>query len=488
MARNVETHSADFVLTRSVWLLSGVAAMLIVLSLGLFIFSSWRHFDSINTTQQHINYLRLIEVTDFGARTQLIKLLESETGHLNPGELDGLITQLQELLNSTANMEETTPNVIRHALNGAQAFDGTSRHRLDGALYDLRIALNQELVAHQQLVTDLQTEARRGWRIALGLSLGILLTSALLWAMARQRILNPLNRLGEQMTQLARSDYSKLPRGQIDPLLYPIYEKYNDTVQRLRKMEQLQQERQQTLTREVRSATHMLLQQQFRLSQAERLGAIGELAAGLAHELRNPMTSVQMALVNLRREVPETETAERIDMIVDEVKRVTGLLNQHLEQARHRPETPVMVDVCADIQTLIALASYQLPEDISIHFDGDENLTCLLPRSRLRQIMLNLILNAGQALNDTAGDILVQARGREQQLELTVMDTGPGFSRAQLDSWVQPFRSSRPGGTGIGLVMVKRFVADLGGKLQLTNRSEGGACVSLMLPCRQNNG
>ncbi|HYQ71778.1 MAG TPA: ATP-binding protein [Gammaproteobacteria bacterium] len=488
MQRNNTTHSANFVVTRSVWLLSGLAAMLIVLSLGLFIFSTWRHFDSTNVTQQHMHYLRKVEVTDFEARTKLIRLLESESGHLNPNDLDNLARQLQELLDSTANLEETTPNVIRHALNGAHAFDGSSRHRLDEILYDLRIALNQELVAHQQLVSDLQSEAQRGWRIALGLALGILLTSALLWAMARQRILNPLNRLADQLTLLTHSDYSRLPSAQVDPLLYPIYEKYNDAVQRLRKMEQLQQERQQTLTREVRSATHMLLQQQFRLSQAERLGAIGELAAGLAHELRNPMTSVQMALENLRQDIQEAETAERIDMIIDEVKRVTGLLNQQLEQARHRPETPVMVDVCADIETLIALASYQLPEDIRVRFEGEENLTCLLPRSRLRQIMLNLILNAGQALNGNAGDILVRARCHDQELELGITDTGPGFPRTLLDSWVQPFRSTRPGGTGIGLVMVKRFVDDLGGKLQLSNKPEGGACVTLLLPCRLNDG
>ena len=488
MKHNAETYGVNFVLTRSVWLLSGVAAVLIALSLGLFIFSSWRHTSSIDTLQLHMHYLRNIELTDFEARTKLIKLLESETRQLNPADLDSLVTQLQELLNSAANIEQTTADIFRHALVRAREFDGTSRYQLDETLYDLRLALNQELVAHQNLVASLQTEAQRGWRIALGLALGILLISALLWAMARQRILTPLDRLAEQMALLARSDYSELPSEQVDPLLYPIFEKYNNTAHRLRKMEKLQQQRQQTLTQEVRSATRMLLQQQFRLAQAERLGAIGELAAGLAHELRNPMTSVQMALANLRRETHEAESAERIDMIIDEVKRVTGLLNQHLEQARHRPEMPVMVDVGAEIKTLISLASYQLTEDITVRFSNEEQLTCLLPPSRLRQILLNLVLNAAQAIDDKGGDILVQARNRDQLLELIVTDNGPGFPQEQLDSWLQTFRSWRPGGTGIGLVMVRRFADDLGGKLLLENRSEGGARVTLLLPCRQDNG
>jgi nitrogen fixation/metabolism regulation signal transduction histidine kinase len=70
-------------------------------------------------------------------------------------------------------------------------------------------------------------------------------------------------------------------------------------------------------------------------------------------------------------------------------------------------------------------------------------------------------------------------------LEITVKDSGPGFSQAMLETGIQPFCSWRAGGTGLGLVMVRRFTADLGGELRLSNRNEGGACVTLRLPYKE---
>jgi signal transduction histidine kinase len=73
-------------------------------------------------------------------------------------------------------------------------------------------------------------------------------------------------------------------------------------------------------------------------------------------------------------------------------------------------------------------------------------------------------------------------------LEISVADSGPGFPPQILEAGAQPFRSWRVGGTGLGLVMVRRFASDLGGELLLSNRDAGGACVTLRLPCRRQNG
>lgn len=478
----------QFFLTRSVWLLLGTALLLFVFSLALLVYSAWRYAERIEPVQRHLYYLSSIEMADFEVRTQLINLLESDSGYLDAGDVEDLRERLRELRKSGANLMVTTPNEIDHALKQFDEFDGISRYQFDEALYSLRIALNQELVAHQSMVGTFQTEAQRGLRIALGLAFGLLVISALLWAIARQRIIAPLHKLADQMTHLGRRNYSELPVENVDPMLYPMIEKYNRMTQRLSKLEKIQQQRQKTLTEEVRSATHMLLQQQYRLAQAERLGAVGELVAGIAHDLRNPLTSIQMALQNLRRDVREPEIIGRVDMITDEIKHVTRQLNQHLDLVRQRPETPVMVDIGAELDNLVSLAAYQLHEHISVHIEVEKQLTCLLPRSRLRQALLNLILNAGQILGDTAGDIRVQAQRKDAILELTVADSGAGFPPAMLKAGVQPFRSWRVGGSGLGLVMVRRFTSDLGGELQLRNRDEGGACVTIRLPCNQTDG
>lgn len=477
-----------FIRTRSVWLLFGTALLLILFSLGILVYNAWRHVDRIEPIQRHLHYLNAIEMVDLELRTQLVSLLESKGGYLDPGKLEILREQIRDLLESDANLMETTPNEIGQARKQLDAFDGTSRYALDEALYTMRIALNQEFVAHQSLVVAFQAEAQRGLHISIGLASGMLLISALLGAMVHRRILTPLFSLTKQMSLLGQRNYSELEVNNVDPLLTPMFEKYNRMTQRLRKLEQIHQKRHATLTAEVRSATYMLLQQQYRLAQAERLGAVGELAAGIAHDLRNPLTSVQMALDNLRRDIPEAEIIGRIDIIADEIKRVTRQLNQHLDQVRQRHEKPVVVDIGEEIDNLVSLAAYQLNENISIHFEVEEQLTCLLPHSRLRQALLNLILNAGQILGDTPGEIMIQASRRDDTLELTVADSGPGFPPMMLEGGVQPFRSWRVGGTGLGLVIVRRFTSDLGGELQLRNRDEGGACVTIRLPCNQTDG
>lgn len=478
----------NFIVTRSVWLLLGTALLLLVFSLGLLVYSAWRYADRIDPVQRHLHYLSVIEMADFDLRTELISLLKSEVGYLDPGELKDLRGQLRDLRRSGSNLMTTTPSEIDQALQQLAQFDGKSQYLLDDALHAIRFALNQELVAHQSMVVALEAEARQGLRMALGLALGLLVISALLWALVHRRIVAPLNRLADQMTLLGRRDYSELALQSVDPLLFPIFEKYNRMTQRLRKLENIHQQRHQTLTEEVRNATYVLLQQQYRVAQAERLGAIGELAAGIAHDLRNPLTSVQMALQNLRRDIEDPDTVDRLDMITNEVKRVTRQLNEHLDQVRQRPEPPVTVDIGAELEALVSLAVFQLQKDISVHLEVEEPLTCLLPHSRLRQALLNLILNAGQVLGDKAGEIVVRARRQESFLELTVADSGPGFPPTILEAGAQPFRSLRVGGTGLGLVMVRRFTSDLGGKLLLRNRDEGGACVTLRLPCKPIHG
>jgi C4-dicarboxylate-specific signal transduction histidine kinase len=338
---------------------------------------------------------------------QLVNLLESQND-LDPGGFEALREQLNALRASDAFQMETTPAGIDHALTQLVQFDGHSRTPLDGASSALRGALNQELLAHKRLVSDFQSDARRELSIAAALAAGMLVITILLWSKVRQRVLTPLNNLIGQMSLLARRDYSELPVTGTDPMLYPMINNYNSLVQRLKTLERAQQQRQETLTREVRNATHMLLQQQRLLAQAERLGAIGEVAAGVAHELRNPLTGVRMALDNLRLDLEGAELIERVDLINDEVKRVTRQLNQLLDQARQRPETPTRLEIGDEFDRLATLAAYQLNENISIRYDLEQPFGCLLPRSQFRQVLLNLILNAAQAIGNEVGDILLQ--------------------------------------------------------------------------------
>jgi signal transduction histidine kinase len=134
------------------------------------------------------------------------------------------------------------------------------------------------------------------------------------------------------------------------------------------------------------------------------------------------------------------------------------------------------------VRDLVALARYQIDENIELHISAPAQLTVTLPQSGIRQVLLNLLLNAADALDHHAGIIRIHIHSDANGLIITVSDTGTGFSQDMLDYGIRPFRTSRTRGTGLGLAMVQRFVKNLGGTLKLTNQQPHGARVSVCLP------
>jgi two-component system NtrC family sensor kinase len=112
---------------------------------------------------------------------------------------------------------------------------------------------------------------------------------------------------------------------------------------------------------------------------------------------------------------------------------------------------------------------------------------CRLPDALFRQALLNLLLNASQALGESGGSIVIKGDLVDGSMHLVICDNGPGFPVDMLESGIQPFVSNRPEGTGLGLSMVQRFALVLGGGIELSNQAPHGACVTLELPCGGNS-
>jgi len=259
-------------------------------------------------------------------------------------------------------------------------------------------------------------------------------------------------------------------------------------VTRLMQLEQEHQVRQQSLENEVRMAARTLLEHQRDLANAERLAAVGEVAAGVAHELRNPLAGIQMALSNLRRQLSDPEQSSRLDAALKELKRTTQLLNTMLDQSRQAPEPMMTIDLARNVEELLALVHYQIPAHIQLRQEIPARLSCRLPQGRLHQALLNLIVNAAQSIGDQPGTITISAATEQDKLRLQVSDDGPGLPAELLHSGVRAFATWRESGTGLGLAMVRRFARDLGGELKLANREPHGACVTLLFPWDRDDG
>ncbi|MGD8726142.1 MAG: ATP-binding protein [Gemmatimonadales bacterium] len=354
--------------------------------------------------------------------------------------------------------------------------------RLTRALQIARELTTADLAAQERLFESTRRDAEVELQLTLAIMAALVMLSTLGWWIVHRRFLKPLEDLRELFTLLANSDFRAVATEHIEPILIPLFQNYNYLVTRLQTLEQDHQSRARSLQDEVRRATQALLEQHRSLADAERLAVVGEMAAGVAHELRNPLAGISMSLGNLRQDVADPDVVERLDAIVAEIDRVTRLLGQYLATARHAPEPPRSVDIAALIGDLLELLRYQVPEHVTLHSQVPKSLPCTLPRDRIRQVLLNLVLNAVQALDQTPGSVVIDAHRNGERLHISVTDEGPGFPPEQLAAPARAFVTRREAGTGLGLVMVRRFVEDLGGELQLQNREPHGARITLMLP------
>jgi len=301
---------------------------------------------------------------------------------------------------------------------------------------------------------------------------------------ARRRIVEPLRSLESLISRLADGSFEPVPVEGIEPVLLPLFANYNHLVSRLRRLEEEHASRAESLEEEVRVATKALLQQQQSLARAHRLAATGELAASVAHELRNPLAAIQMALRNLRQDLSEADLIERVDLVQAEIDRLGRLLTDLLGVSRHSAEPSRSVRIDQVVGELLDLTRYQLPETIALERDISDDLVCRLPEDSFRQALLNLVLNAADALPDGRGTVSVSAGLEGSELVVAVEDDGPGFENSVLAEEGRPFVSTRERGTGLGLAIVHRFASELGGKVQLANRVPHGARVTLRLPHR----
>jgi signal transduction histidine kinase len=347
----------------------------------------------------------------------------------------------------------------------------------------MKQVLDTEIVQDEQILREIIQDTRTELELAVGTLTAIFLLGG--WFF-RRRIFSPLEDLTQLLSRLAKGDFSPISTRHLNPLLLPVFNSYNEMVLRLRELEEEKRLHAHSLEVEIRAAAQALLEQQRSLARAERLAAVGELAASIAHELRNPLAGIRMSCSNLRKEIDNPDQAQRLDLIGAELKRLTRLLNDLLDQAKHTPQPAIELSLASVVQELLALTRYQIPEHLQLKSKISETLRYRLPEGDFRQALLNLVLNAAQAMGETPGTIRVEIYENNDTLCLMVSDEGPGFSQEILDGGFRPFVSGGQQGTGLGLTMVQRFAREVGGHVQLANKQPCGACVTIVFPYQKD--
>jgi two-component system NtrC family sensor kinase len=474
----------------SLWLPAAVLGGLLVVTLLMEFVLTWQSHQRIQPINQHIDQMVKLQGVNAELQQELVESLSSE-GRFTARERQQMGRELKTILKAQALLYKDTPELVASAHQALIDVTRRPNEVLIVTLSHLRKAIDLEAHAHQALVAKINRATEFELRIG-AITLVVFPTGAmLLLYLMRRRVLAPLEHLSFLMTLLGRSDYTQASMKSVDPLLRPLTQNYNTMVARLAELEDEHAEREKKLESEVGLATQALLEQQRSLANAEHLAALGEVIARIAHELRNPLAGVKLACVNLRKELAEElegkDYTERVNIVVVEIDRIIAVLNAMLDQSRNKTEPLTDVNIGRAVADLMTLVRYQIPAQIALTREIPDDLGCRLPDVMLRQALLNLLLNAQQAIGDRDGNITVRAYEDRDMLHLAVCDDGPGFPVDLLESGIRTFVSHRAEGTGLGLSMVQRFARAQGGDVKLSNCDPHGACVTLELPCGNNH-
>lgn len=238
-----------------------------------------------------------------------------------------------------------------------------------------------------------------------------------------------------------------------------------------------------TLQREVDKTARELLGAQEKLIRAERFAAIGEAAARLSHEIKNPLMLMGGFASQVRKHLPEGDKdCEKLGIIETEARRLEGLLNEVRDFTRPAAPHIEAQDINATVRESLAVMGEALEErGVALHVRLDESLAPVPhDAARIKQVLLNLFKNAAEAM-DSGGRLDVATQARDGVVRLTVTDSGGGIPEDMRGRVFDPFCTTKESGTGLGLAVCQRIVEDHHGDIRF-DTSPSGTTFTVDLP------
>ncbi len=248
--------------------------------------------------------------------------------------------------------------------------------------------------------------------------------------------------------------------------------------------ERAQRHKAEQIARQLGQANRQLQASFEQLRRADRLSAMGELSAGLAHEIRNPLGSIEGAVQILRRARLADETKEEFGGLAQrELDRLKSIVNQFLNFARPQAprRTPTDPILLLDSVSKLAAETAKM-SGVQIRVEPAHGVpTAAMDQEQIKQVLLNLVINSVQAM-PKGGEVVLRARTDGQNIRLEVQDHGVGIAEENLEKIFNPFFTTRQEGTGLGLSIAERIVAQHGGRIEPHRNQVSGMTFSVILP------
>ena len=237
------------------------------------------------------------------------------------------------------------------------------------------------------------------------------------------------------------------------------------------------------LEQRIRKESEALRKAHAEVVQSQKLATLGYLAAGMAHEIRNPLNSISLFVQLIKEGVEDSEKTEYIEKILQEVDRVDGTLRKLLDTAKRPRFELAEVNIEAIIQkTLDSFSPQMSTQNITLTYPPKKNLPRLkADPGEIQQIFTNLFLNAIDEMPD-GGELAIELDHDDHNITIKVSDSGKGIPEENLPNIFDPFFSTKSRGTGMGLSLVLRIIKNYGGKIEVAASGTSGTTFLIRLP------
>jgi signal transduction histidine kinase len=257
------------------------------------------------------------------------------------------------------------------------------------------------------------------------------------------------------------------------------YQRLQETNKRLLSMQE-----------ELKTRIEMQNQAERKLIQAEKLAAVGEMAAGIAHELNNPLTTVTGFTELVLDELPEkNQSRSDLELVLHEARRARDVVRRLLDFSRRSESERTRADLNEILDDVLTLTNHLLhTSGVALTTKLTKNMDWVsVDRNQMKQVFLNLLHNALQAMPN-GGELIVESKKRQRDgrdwITASVKDTGQGIAPEDRERLFEPFFTthSKDGGTGLGLSVTYGIVSDHGGFIEVNSEKGQGSCFTVWLP------
>ena len=351
-----------------------------------------------------------------------------------------------------------TSGAFDYSDDGHDFIAGISTTSIGDVMVVTRISASAAYLTARQLLDDL---------VFVGLV--IVLIAALLGVIVSRRITRPLEHLSRAVGKVAKGDFDVNVDINSRDEIGELSNSFNEMAGELKERES-----------SLQTAQHALV-------QSEKMAAVGTLSAGLAHEVKNPLSAVLGYAQLSKRKLDQPEAlAKHLDIIETETRRCNEIISNLMQFSRQEKGDHSEISVNDVVEKSMKIVDHQLSlKNVRI----ESNLAADLPlifgnANQLQQVLMNLMINAQQAIGEDGGTVDLETQVRSQSVLITVSDTGPGMDDDVAKKIFEPFFTTKPAGkgTGLGLSVTYGIIKDHGGDISVHRASSGGAKFVIELP------